>query len=77
MPTRLRLLVDVFRLSVSDVAAASGHRISRSQVHRILTGQHRPSSEEKAAVAAGFHAALQSRMDSSYIFDLGDEEAQP
>jgi hypothetical protein len=71
--SRLRLLVDSFRLSVSDLANASGRRISRSQVHRILAGQHRPSPEERQALAIGVVACIQSRCDSAFLFD---EEAR-
>ena len=70
-PERLRLLMTLFNLSLSNVVAASGRSISRSQLHRILKGQ-RPSSVEKRAIALGITACLRERCDSSFIFDGGN-----
>jgi len=72
--SRLQLLVETFQLSCSELANASGRKISKSQVNRIIRGLHRPSPKEKASVALGLQAVLRSRMDSAYLFD--SEEAQ-
>lgn len=67
--SKLLLLVETFGLSVSDIANGSGRRISRSQVHRILSGLHRPSPRERQAIAAGVLECLKDRTDSAFLFD--------
>ena len=66
---RIRLLMNLFDLSLSDIANGSGREISKSTVHRILTGQRSNlSSKERHFLAVGLNAALRDRIDSAYIF---------
>lgn len=68
-PFRLLLLMRTFELSLQDVAHGSGGGISKTQLHRILSGK-RPSPSERAAIAAAVVACLRSRcQDSAFLFE--------
>jgi len=71
-PAKLKLLMRLFSISLSEIANASGRAISKSQIHRIAHG--RPATPfERRAIAVGLSACLRERCaDSAYIFD-GDQ----
>lgn len=65
---RIRLLMRVFRLSLSDVTNGSGRSISRSQLHRILRGQQATPIEMRA-IALGISTCLREHcQDSAFLF---------
>jgi antitoxin component HigA of HigAB toxin-antitoxin module len=65
---RVRLLMAMFGLSLSDVVGGCGKALSKTQLHRILHGQS-PTAFEKRAIATGIIACLQDRCDSAFLFD--------
>lgn len=66
-PMRLRVLMNLFGLSLRNVVDAGGRAISRSQLHRILRGQ-RPTAFERHAIAVGVMTCLRERCDSAFLF---------
>ena len=66
---RLALLMRIFNLSLTDVCAASGRTVSRSQLHRILHGQTDPMPAERGAIAVGLVECLKRKCtDSAFLF---------
>ena len=68
-PRRLNLLISWFDLSLSDLSDGCNRAISRSQLHRILRGQRRPTPFERKAIAAALANCLRERCDSAYMFE--------
>jgi hypothetical protein len=67
-PTCLKLLLSVFNLSLRDLEKASGKSVSRSSIHRIITGAKPPSPFERQHITAAVVECLKGRCDSGFLW---------
>jgi hypothetical protein len=68
VPEAVMVLMKVFDLSLRDVERAAAKNISKTGLHRILTGNKEASPIERQHITQALLTCLTQRCDSSFLW---------